>query len=989
MKALSAPHRGYHRTNLSSFTRIAALVAVIALIGIPFLFSSSAASNSGYISRLSQAAKAGALPGARDFQQGSGNALARLLGSSMGRTMFPTISALSPNATESVSLLSETIETFAADCTTPKSDFILGETVCAKTDNVDLNYAGGRWVDWILTGSPNTIVSGSSSTTLITTNPKTFTYVPAATGVYKVEITQTGTGGVDDPQTPAVFTVNPEPPIATYAAGCIISQSSFSLGESVCVKVTGAPVNGSNALRRINLLDADRLTVDSVDVTTSTQTATFVLPTDATSIVDGVTSDNRGNWQAALVDTDANIEFTAPFTVHDPSQQVSDVSISKVRINSQSGVANSAINSVIWVFNNGPDAAQNVQFVDSPPANTTFLSLTQNSGPTFSCTTPAVGSSNNSTCSVATLNKGQAAAFTISYLVDANVGSGETTDSVVVTTTTTDRTTTDNNSSDTTVFTNPNPPSCTITCPGNVTAVADTVEDVDGVPTSGAHVTFAAAETSGSCGTVTASTPSGSFFPLGSTPVTVSTSSGSCSFIVTVTSSGSPITISCPANVTANAGSDCAATVSVGTPTTTGDSVTVTSSRSDGKPLADPFPTGVTTITWTAANAAGTESCTQTVTVNDITAPTIIAPAPTSASADASCQAAVPDYTTSTTVSDNCACASSDASEICQTRETISVTQSPAAGTLVGLGPHTITLTAQDQAANVSTATVVFTVNDTTAPTFTFVPANISVSTGAGATTCDVVVDPGMATATDNCSVSVTRSPSGNTFPVGTTTITWSATDGSNNTTTATQTVTVIDNTPPTISCPANVTVYLPLNSTATSRTVTYAAATASDNCPGTTIAYSNASGSVFPVGPTTVTVTATDASGNSSSCQFTVTVLYNFTGFFSPIDNPPIINSMKAGQAAPVKFSLSGNKGLNIFASNSPSSVQVSCQSGAVISEVSETVNAGSSSLSYNATSDQYNYVWKTDSSWKNTCRQLSVTLNDGSTHIATFSFK
>src|ERR1051325_2934282 len=43
----------------------------------------------------------------------------------------------------------ETIATFAADCTTPQSSFVLGETVCAKTDSVDLNFPGGRWVHWL------------------------------------------------------------------------------------------------------------------------------------------------------------------------------------------------------------------------------------------------------------------------------------------------------------------------------------------------------------------------------------------------------------------------------------------------------------------------------------------------------------------------------------------------------------------------------------------------------------------------------------------------------------------------------------------------------------------------------------------------------------------------------------------------------------------------------------------------------------------------
>jgi hypothetical protein len=132
------------------------------------------------------------------------------------------------------------------------------------------------------------------------------------------------------------------------------------------------------------------------------------------------------------------------------------------------------------------------------------------------------------------------------------------------------------------------------------------------------------------------------------------------------------------------------------------------------------------------------------------------------------------------------------------------------------------------------------------------------------------------------------------------------------------------------------------------------------------------------------------DPSGHTDTKVRTVEVSpYNFTGFFSPIDNPPVLNEMKAGQAAPVKFSLGGNQGLNIFATGSPSSTQVSCASGVPISDVEETETAGQSSLSYDAASDRYKYTWKTESSWKNTCRVLTITLRDGTVHTANFKFK
>jgi hypothetical protein len=115
--------------------------------------------------------------------------------------------------------------------------------------------------------------------------------------------------------------------------------------------------------------------------------------------------------------------------------------------------------------------------------------------------------------------------------------------------------------------------------------------------------------------------------------------------------------------------------------------------------------------------------------------------------------------------------------------------------------------------------------------------------------------------------------------------------------------------------------------------------------------------------------------------------VVYDWSGFFRPIDNLPIINQVKAGSAVPVKFSLGGDQGLAIIAAGYPKSVVVACDAAAAVEDVEQTVTAGSSSLSYDAATDQYNYVWKTDKSWSG-CRQLQVKLIDGTTHIATFKF-
>ena len=91
-------------------------------------------------------------------------------------------------------------------------------------------------------------------------------------------------------------------------------------------------------------------------------------------------------------------------------------------------------------------------------------------------------------------------------------------------------------------------------------------------------------------------------------------------------------------------------------------------------------------------------------------------------------------------------------------------------------------------------------------------------------------------------------------------------------------------------------------------------------------------------------------------------TPIYSFTGFFSPVENLPTANIVSAGSAIPVKFSLGGDHGLSIFDPGFPASSAASCDVNEPGSEVTETVNAGGSSLTYDAASDQYSYIWKTN---------------------------
>ncbi len=113
----------------------------------------------------------------------------------------------------------------------------------------------------------------------------------------------------------------------------------------------------------------------------------------------------------------------------------------------------------------------------------------------------------------------------------------------------------------------------------------------------------------------------------------------------------------------------------------------------------------------------------------------------------------------------------------------------------------------------------------------------------------------------------------------------------------------------------------------------------------------------------------------------------YTFTGFFAPVDMSAM-NVVKAGRAIPIKFSLNGDQGLDIMAAGYPASVAVICDNNAPLDTIEETVTAGSSSLSYDAATDEYTYVWKTNKSWANSCRTLTVMLDDGSVYQASFKF-
>ncbi len=431
----------------------------------------------------------------------------------------------------------------------------------------------------------------------------------------------------------------------------------------------------------------------------------------------------------------------------------------------------------------------------------------------------------------------------------------------------------------------------TITCPGPITV------NTNAGTCFATNVVLGTPSTMDNCLPMNAAVPTLSgvlvtgttSFPAGTNTVIWTVTDGSnntatCAQIVTVLDNQNPI-ITCPAPVAvnANAGVCYASNVSLGTPTTSdncnvqGVTATFNGSAVSG---ATQFPVGNTNIvTWTVTDVNGrTSSCTQNVAVTDNQNPTITCPAAVAVNANNSqCYATnVPLGTPST--NDNCGVQSTVARF-----NGVTVT----AGTQFPVGTsNVVTWTVTDINGRTASCTQNVTVTDNQLPSITC-PAPVTVNTNPGLCYANNVI-LGNPVTSDNCpgQTSVPRLGSsivvGTTqFAVGNNTVIWTVTDASNNIATCAQTVTVLDNQNPTISCPAAVSV----NANAAvcyASNVSLGTPTTSDNCSVQSVTAtfngSAVSGTTqFPVGNTNiVTWLVTDVNGRTSSCTQNVSVTDN-----------------------------------------------------------------------------------------------------------------
>lgn len=332
---------------------------------------------------------------------------------------------------------------------------------------------------------------------------------------------------------------------------------------------------------------------------------------------------------------------------------------------------------------------------------------------------------------------------------------------------------------------------------------------------------------------------------------------GTCTQTIVVDDSVAPAIV-CPINVTiqctastlpANTGTATATDNCDGSPTIAFSDVTIGGACPQERTI---------NRTWTATDDCGNVStCLQVITVDDSVAPTITCPANVTIECTAS---TLPANTGNPTSSDNC-----DASP------TLNFTDVSVAGSCPQERTITRTWSSTDDCGNSSTCVQIIQVDDSMPPVITC-PTNVTIECTSG--TLPGIT--GTATATDNCDAIPTILFS-DSFVVGacpqegTITRNWTATDDCGNLSSCVQTIFVSDNTPPAITCPADLTVQC-TDSTLPPAT---GLATATDCDPNPAITFSDVT--VGGACPQELTITrtwvATDACGNSNTCAQTIVV--------------------------------------------------------------------------------------------------------------------
>jgi len=397
--------------------------------------------------------------------------------------------------------------------------------------------------------------------------------------------------------------------------------------------------------------------------------------------------------------------------------------------------------------------------------------------------------------------------------------------------------------------------------------------------------------------TVRASPASGSTFPLGKTVVHLSSTdahgnSASSEFTVTVQDTSAPA-LQLPDKIVAEAQNSSGSTASfnVAALDLVDGAVEATASQASGSV----FPIGLNTVTVTAKDKTGNVAERKfDVLVQDTTAPLLQLPANIVAEATGPNGASV-----------SFSLGAKDSVD-----GAVTPLASPLSGSTFPIGTTLVNVVATDSHGNSARGYFSVTVRDTKAPQIE-IPQNILLEATSGSGAVAAFTTRAIDLVDGTVQVSSSAS-SGSTFSLGTTTVLLTATDSHGNKAEASFTITVRDTTPPSITCPADISLDGKDNPV-----VNYEATVSDVVDPTPRVVYSPASGSTFPIGVTTVTVTATDASGNTSTCSFRVGRAehgkFKFKGFLDPISGANTtggspaspVATFKYGATIPVSFTL------------------------------------------------------------------------------------
>lgn len=346
----------------------------------------------------------------------------------------------------------------------------------------------------------------------------------------------------------------------------------------------------------------------------------------------------------------------------------------------------------------------------------------------------------------------------------------------------------------------------------------------------------------------------------------------SCSFTVTVTEN-TPPSLACPADISLSLISGCSRILMTSNPiatdncsvvrlvwnmtgATTGSSVSLGINYVGSRQ----FNVGITTITYTAFDLSGnSNSCSFQVTLLDEIAPSIFCPPNITTTTDPGvCTAFISDAVLGAAIgNDNCGVMS---------------TTNNHPSNIFDKGITEISWTTADYDGSSATCTQLVIVADIELPTIITCPSDTIINTDPGTCEATFALDE-FPIVSDNCmTVLISNSYSAPSFPIGTSVVSWKVIDTSDNSSTCTQTITVVDDEAPVFtSCPSDIMI----GSTAMSCDAILAnpgTPVVTDNC-STPIITNDHPSSIYPPGTTIITWTALDDAGNSATCQQTITV--------------------------------------------------------------------------------------------------------------------